>query len=98
MRANEELPEGIDRYLTAAGRPASAIAAGYLGLFSLLPLFGIAAIIVSIVALRKLKAEPYLLGKGRAIFGLVMGIIFTCIYALPMGVLLMQAMGLLPTR
>ena len=38
------------------GRPISAIAAGYLGLVSVLPPFSLLAIVVSIVALRNLKA------------------------------------------
>jgi len=64
-------------------RPASAIAAGYLGLFSLLPFFGIFAIIAGVVALRTLRRNPHLLGRGRAWFGLVMGIVMTLVYAIP---------------
>jgi hypothetical protein len=52
--------------------------AGYLGLFSL---FGgcVApiAIIVSIIAIRDIKAHPEKHGMGRAITGLVLGIIGT---------------------
>ncbi len=62
------------------GRPASAIAAGYLGLISLIPCFGPLAIIVSVQALRTLKRDPNLLGRGRAWFGLIMGSVFTLIY------------------
>lgn len=70
----------VDRFIVPGGRPASAIAAGYLGLFSLLPFFGIFAIIVSLVAFRDLKQNPRLHGRGRAWFGLVMGIVTTVAY------------------
>ena len=82
LRNASEVPEGVERLLIPSGRPASAIAAGYLGLFSLLPFIGIIAIIVSIVALRTLKQSPELLGRGRAWFGLVMGISTTSLYIL----------------
>jgi hypothetical protein len=82
LRSASDVPAGVDRLLTPAGRPASAIVAGYLGLFSLLPFIGIIAIIVSIVALRNLKQNPELLGRGRAWFGLVMGISTTSLYVL----------------
>jgi hypothetical protein len=61
-------------------RPASAIAAGYLGLFSLLPFVGIGAIVVSVVALQTLREDRSLRGRGRAWFGLVMGTLMTVVY------------------
>ena len=82
MAAAESTPNAVDRMLLPVGRPASAIAAGYLGLLSLLPVFGVFAIITGVVALRKLKREPHLSGRGRAWFGLIMGIPFTLIYGL----------------
>ena len=91
LRAAAEVPGDLDRFLTPAGRPASAIAAGYLGLFSLLPFFGIFAIITGLVALRTLKRNPHLLGRGRAWFGLVMGTIMTLIYAIPIVMLIIEA-------
>ena len=69
-----------DQMLMPVNRPISAIAAGYLGLFSVLPVFGVFAIIVSIVALRTLKRSPEMAGRGRAMFGLIMGILFTAIW------------------
>jgi hypothetical protein len=73
-------PDALERALLPVGRPLSAIAAGYLGLFSLFPVIGvvagIAAVWTGIVALRRLKENPELSGKGRAIFGIVMGILF----------------------
>ncbi len=65
------------RMLIPVGRSGWAIAAGYCGLFALIPILAPIAIIVSIVALRDLKKHPESHGKGRAIFGLVMGCLFT---------------------
>ena len=83
-RAAENAPDVVERMLIPVGRPLSAIAAGYLGLFSVLPLFGIAAIIVSLVAFRTLKRHPELSGRGRATFGLVMGSAMTLVYSFPL--------------
>lgn len=58
-----------------------AIAAGYLGLISVLPLFGVFAIALGCYALAVLKKNPELCGRGRAIFGIVMEIVFTTLYA-----------------
>jgi len=83
LRDSSPEPGAVERLVLPVGRPASAIAAGYLGLFSLLPLFGIIAIIVSLLALRTLKRNPNLHGRGRAWFGLAMGIITTLVYMVP---------------
>jgi hypothetical protein len=80
LRAAEAVPEGFDRLLTWEGTPASAIAAGYLGLFSVLPFFGLFAVLFGIIALRKLKQNPRLPGKYRAWFGLVFGALMTILY------------------
>jgi hypothetical protein len=70
-------PDSVDRLLMPVGRPASAIAAGYLGLLSFFPLigllFGIGAVVLGIRALRQIKADPSLSGKGRAWFGIIVG-------------------------
>ncbi|MDR3636853.1 MAG: hypothetical protein P4L84_23815 [Isosphaeraceae bacterium] len=66
-RAAEHAPDAVERMLLPVGRPASAIAAGYLGLFSFIPVFGPIALIVSLVALRTLKRHPELSGRaGRS--------------------------------
>lgn len=65
------------RWLLPVGRSGLAIAAGYLGLFSVLACPGPIALIVSILAIRDLRANPHKHGMGRAIFGLVMGVIGT---------------------
>jgi len=61
------------------GRTRLSILAGYLGLFCIIPFFAPIALIVSIFALKQLKNHPEKLGKGRAIFGLVMGLLGTAI-------------------
>jgi hypothetical protein len=77
MRPRDEPPGAVDRMLTPVGRPGSAIAAGYLGLFSFFPLFGIIAGILAVVfgvkALKQIKEDPSLSGKGRAWFGIITG-------------------------
>ncbi len=65
------------RMLLPVGRSGWAIAAGYLGLFSLVVLPAPLAVIVSIVAIRDIRksrttANPKH-GMGRAIFGLIVG-------------------------
>ena len=67
----------LERLVLPVARPASAIAAGYLGLLSLFPMvgliFAIGAIISGAAALRTLKQNPNLHGRGRAWFGLIIG-------------------------
>ncbi|WP_197170776.1 DUF4190 domain-containing protein [Novipirellula aureliae] len=65
------------RLILPVGRSIYAIIAGYLGLFSLIVLPAPFAILFGILGLRDIKKNPHLGGKGRAIFGLVMGAIFT---------------------
>jgi uncharacterized RDD family membrane protein YckC len=65
------------RFLLPTGRSGKAIAAGYLGLFALLGLPAPFAILVGVLALRDLRAHPQKLGRGRAVFGIVMGVLGT---------------------
>lgn len=67
------------RMLLPVGRSIYAIIAGYFGLFSLIIFPAPLAIIFGYLALRDIKKNPKLGGRGRAIFGLVMGIIFTLV-------------------
>ena len=71
------------RWVLPVGTSGWAIAAGYLGLFSLLCLPGPIAIFCSLMAIRELRRNPRLSGWGRAIFGLVMGILGTLTLVLP---------------
>jgi hypothetical protein len=73
VRRNDE---GLE-WLVPINRSVWAIAAGYLGLVSCIPfigiLFGSGAILTGVLALSSLKKDPELGGRGRAIFGIVMG-------------------------
>jgi Domain of unknown function (DUF4190) len=63
-----------------------AIVAGYAGLLSLIPLFPPIAIFCGLMALRDIKQHPQLHGKGRAIFGIVMGVPFLVFWVLAFAV------------
>jgi len=69
------------RLLIPVGRSGWAIAAGYLGLFSLILIPAPISAIISIVAIRDIRrsrgSAKVKHGMGRAIFGLVMGILGT---------------------
>lgn len=67
------------RMLLPVGRSGWAIAAGYMGLFAMLCFPAPVAIILGVIAVIHLRRNPKLHGWGRAIFGLVMGIIFSII-------------------
>jgi hypothetical protein len=68
--------DALMRMILPVDRSGYAIAAGYLGLFSVLFVFAPFAILFGVLALSDLKKHPEKLGKGRAIFGIVMGVIF----------------------
>jgi hypothetical protein len=72
-------PDAGMRMLLPVGRSLWAIAAGYLGLFSLTICMAPVALIVSLIAICDLKRNPHLHGMGRAVFGLVMGILGTLV-------------------
>jgi hypothetical protein len=85
-----EVPtSALERALMPVGRPLSAIAAGYLALFAIIPLFGlpfaIGALWCGIVALRAIKAEPTQSGRGRAWFGIIVGGIMTLFGVIMLG-------------
>jgi hypothetical protein len=65
------------RMLLPVGRSFWAIAAGYMGLFSLLIFPAPFAIILGIVAIIDIRNHPEKHGMGRAIFGIVMGLLGT---------------------
>ncbi|MDA7518031.1 DUF4190 domain-containing protein [Akkermansiaceae bacterium] len=74
------------RLLLPVGRSGWAIAAGYLGLFALVIFPAPLALIVSIIAIRDINKStlqgPLKHGMGRALFGLVTGVIGTAILCL----------------
>ena len=71
----EPPPDFSDRLLMPVGRPGSAIAAGYLGLFSFFPCLGLVAgplaLVFGLRALREIAKDDSLSGKGRAWFGII---------------------------
>lgn len=67
----------LARVLLPVGRSGWAIAAGYLGLFSLLVAPAPLAIAAGLLALADMRRHPEKLGMGRAVFGLVMGALGT---------------------
>ena len=70
------------RLLLPVGRSGWAIAAGYLGLFSILVLLAPFALMTGIVAVSRIRRDPHLHGMGRAIFGIVMGTLGTLLLLL----------------
>ena len=71
------------RLLLPVGRSGWAIAAGYLGIFSLILFPAPVSLLISIIAIIDIRksqsSEHPMHGMGRAIFGLLMGIIGTAI-------------------
>jgi hypothetical protein len=63
--------------LIPVGRSGLAIAAGYAGLISVLFFPAPIALLLGILAICDIRKNPHKHGMGRAVFGLVMGIIFT---------------------
>jgi len=65
------------RWLLPVGRSGWAIAAGYLGLLSFILFPAPLALICGILAIRDIRKHPDRHGMGRAVFGLIMGILGT---------------------
>lgn len=81
------------RMLLPVGRSGWAIAAGYCGLLSILLLPAPFALIFGIIAIRDIRRNPKTHGMGRAIFGIVMGSIFSLLLALYVVMAIAAAMG-----
>ena len=69
------------RLLLPVGRSWLAIVAGYLGLFSVLIIPAPLALLFGILAAIDVHNHPKKHGMGRAIFGIVMGGIFSMVFA-----------------
>lgn len=65
------------RMLLPIGRSTLAIIAGYLGLFSLIIFPAPLALIFGILGVIDIRKNPKKHGMGRAIFAIIMGIIFS---------------------
>ena len=63
------------RLLLPVGRSVWAVIAGYLGLLSLIPVFAPFALLFGIVAVVDIQRHPERHGLGRAIFGILMGLV-----------------------
>jgi hypothetical protein len=75
-------PMGADpgmRMLLPVGRSFWAIASGYFGLLSILMIFAPFALITGILAVLDIKKNPEKHGMGRAIFGIIMGALFSVV-------------------
>jgi hypothetical protein len=65
------------RMLLPVGRSIWAIAAGYFGLLAVLCFPAPIALVLGILAVRDIRLHPNRHGMGRAVFGLVMGAVFS---------------------
>jgi|TARA_B100000678_G_scaffold210567_1_gene178119 hypothetical protein len=70
------------RMLLPVDRSGYAIAAGYLGLVSILLVFAPFALIFGILGIRDIRNNSEKHGMGRAIFGVVMGALFSILLLL----------------
>ncbi len=70
------------KYIIPIGRSGIAIAAGYIGLFSILLIPAPISFVFGLWALSDLKKHPEKIGKGRAYFAIIMGIIFSIIWVI----------------
>jgi hypothetical protein len=76
------------RMLLPVGRSPWAIAAGYAGLFAFIIFPAPLALVLGIMAIIDIKKHPDRHGMGRAIFGLVAGILGTIFLVLAIAALL----------
>jgi hypothetical protein len=72
-------PGALMRMILPVGRSGYAIAAGYLGLFSVLLVPAPFALLFGFLAVMDIKKHKDKHGMGRAIFGIIMGVIFTIV-------------------
>lgn len=79
--AADDADDPLLRWLVPVGRSGWAVAAGYAGLFALLVLPAPLALLLSVVALHDLRRRPGRRGRGRAVFGLVMGALGSIVLA-----------------
>jgi len=72
-------PDPLLRMVLPLGRSGLAVAAGYLGLFSVLLVPAPLALLFGILAVLDIKKHKDKLGMGRAVFAIVMGAVFTLV-------------------
>jgi hypothetical protein len=71
-----------------------ALIAYYLGIFSFIPLFGLAAFILGIMGLRLRARKPFVRGAVHAWIGIVLGGLTTLLYLLLIGMMISDAAGI----
>ncbi len=76
-RRREDEPDPGLKMIVPLNTSALAIVAGYVGLISVLCVPAPFALLFGILALVHLKNNPKLDGKARAIFAIVMGVVFS---------------------
>jgi hypothetical protein len=84
------LPTSADSWLLPINRSGWCVAAGYLGLFAVLALPAPFALVAGVLGLRDIRLHPGLGGRGRALFGIVMGGLFSILLVL---VVLISVLG-----
>ena len=70
------------KWILPIGRSGFAIAAGYLALFSVFLLPAPLAVLFGVLALADIAKHPGKSGKGRAWFGIIVGMVFTLLLLL----------------
>ncbi|HVA47554.1 MAG TPA: hypothetical protein VNH11_14380 [Pirellulales bacterium] len=75
--ASSDFEDFVIRLILPVGRSRWAIAAGYTGLFAVIIVPAPFAILLGVIAVIDLRRNPKLHGWGRAVFGLVMGVVCT---------------------
>lgn len=70
------------RIVLPVGRSLWAVAAGYVGLFSVLLIPAPLALLLGVVAIVDIKRHPKKHGMGRAVFAVAMGALFTVVLAI----------------
>ena len=95
LRAPLSAPARIEddpamRMLLPVGRSVWAVLAGYAGLFAVLMFPAPIAVLLGVVALRDLKRHPEKLGRGRANFAIIMGLLVTLMLVFLVGILISE--------
>jgi uncharacterized RDD family membrane protein YckC len=70
-------PHSSNQWLVPTNRSGWSIAAGYLGLLAVLGFPAPFALIAGVLGVREIRRTPSLGGKGRALFGIIMGTVFS---------------------
>ena len=81
------------RMLLPVGLTGWAIASGYLGLISVLLIPAPFALLTGILAIRTIRRNPKRHGMGRAIFGIIMGTLFTAVLVIAIAGLIASMAG-----